>query len=108
MIIGLYPLLNKNFVNLWALIISIILFFLAFFGQRFLNIPNKLWLKFGLFLGSIISPIVMSIIFFLTVTPTGIIMRLLGKDLLLQKLDKSKKTYWINKKQDSNSMKNQF
>jgi len=64
-------------------------------------------MKFGLLLGKIVSPIVMGFIFFFVVTPTGIIMRLLGKDLLnLKKNNQS--TYWIKKDNKNSNMKNQF
>ncbi len=108
LIISLYPLWFEKNIHLWACIISLIFLFLAIFLPKFLIIPNKLWFKFGLFLGAIISPIVMGMIFYLTVTPTGIIVKLLGKDLLRQNLKKSKKSYWIKKIKTVNLMKNQF
>jgi type III secretory pathway component EscU len=108
LIIGLYPLLHYEVIRLWAIIIAIILFFLSIFLPTLLVLPNKLWFKIGMFLGSIVSPLIMAIIFFLIVTPTGIIMRLLKKDLLLKKIDKSKKSYWFERKETSDSMKNQF
>jgi hypothetical protein len=73
-----------------------------------LSLPNKLWFKFGIVLGSIIAPIIMALVYFLTVLPTGFIMRLLGKDLLKQKLDKKDKSYWIERSESMGSMKNQF
>ncbi len=107
-IIALYPILNNAEIHLWACIVAFTFLFLGFFFPKTLIIPNKLWLKFGMLLGMVVSPIVMGIIFFLVVTPTGIIMHLLGKDLLNQKLNKSKKSYWIKRKELLNSMKNQF
>jgi large-conductance mechanosensitive channel len=68
---------------------------------------NKIWFKFGIFLGKIISPIIMGIIFFLVVTPIGLIMRILGKDLLNLKFN-NKKSYWIEKNGPKSKMKNQF
>ena len=79
----------------------------AFFYPKILKLPNKIWFKFGLLLGMIVSPVVMGIIFFLTVTPTGIIMRLLGKDILKQKKTRLD-SYWINKEKNQSSMENQF
>ena len=108
MIICLYPILKGESLRVWALLISIILFFLSFFFSKLLILPNKLWLKFGILLGSIVSPVIMGIIFFLTIAPIGIFMRLLGKDLLSQKLNKSIKSYWIKRKNSLNSFKNQF
>ena len=81
---------------------------LAYLAPKVLIFPNKLWFKFGLLLGSIIAPIVMAIIYFITVVPTGIVMRLLGKDLLNQKLDINAKSYWIERTDSIGSMKNQF
>lgn len=108
LIFSLYPLWFGESIHLWAAIISIIFFLLAIFLPKVLIIPNKLWFKFGLFLGAIISPITMGIIFFLTVTPTGIIMRLLGKDILNKKINKTTNSYWIKKLKTVSLMKNQF
>ena len=107
-IIGLYPVLQGQDIRLWAFIIAFIFLFFGIFLPKVLIVPNKLWFKFGILLGAIVSPIIMGIIFFLVVTPTGIIMRLLGKDLLRQKINKSKKSYWIKNKNSLDSMKNQF
>tara|TARA_B100001123_G_C15269145_1_gene1009606 strand:+ start:1534 stop:1938 length:405 start_codon:yes stop_codon:yes gene_type:complete len=107
-IIGLYPLLYGNNINLWSCLISVILLFFAFFLPKTLIVPNKLWFKFGMLLGSIVAPIIMALIYFLTITPTGLIMRLLKKDLLLKKFNKSAKSYWITRNESVNSMKNQF
>ena len=106
--ISLYPLWFEKNIHLWACIIAFIFFFFAIFLPKALVLPNKLWFKLGSFLGAIVSPIIMGMIFFLTVTPTGMIMRLLGKDILNQKMKKSVKSYWIKRKEIVDSMKNQF
>ena len=94
LIVALYPLITSTGLRIWALVVSIIFFLLAFLAPKILVLPNKLWFKFGLLLGSIVAPIVMAFVYFVTVLPTGLIMRLLGKDLLKQKLDKiAKKLY---------------
>ena len=108
LIVALYPLINSKGLHIWALVASIIFFFLAFIAPKVLVFPNKLWFKFGLLLGSIVAPIVMAIVYFVTVLPTGLIMRLLGKDLLKQKLDKNAKSYWVKRSEPMGSMKNQF
>ena len=108
LIVALYPLINSESLRIWALVVSIIFFLLAFLAPKILVLPNKLWFKFGLLVGSIVAPIVMTLIYFVTVLPTGLIMRLLGKDLLKQKLDKNAKSYWIERKEPMGSMKNQF
>ena len=107
-IISLYPLWFGKNMHLWACIIAFIFLFFAIFLPKALILPNKLWFKLGSFLGAIVSPIIMGMIFFLTVTPTGMIMRLLGKDILNQRMKKSIKSYWIKRKENLTSMKNQF
>ena len=107
LIIAIYPLLNEGEIRLWLLIISIIFLILGLLNSIFLTPLNKIWFKFGILLGKIISPLVMVIIFFLVVTPTGILMRILKKDLLNLKFNK-KTTYWIEKNDPKSRMKNQF
>ena len=107
LIIAIYPLTYSGDVRLWSVIISIIFLVLGTLNSKILTPLNKLWFKLGIFLGKIISPIIMGIIFFLVVTPTGLIMRLLGKDLLNLKFNKNK-SYWIEKKGPKSKMKNQF
>ena len=108
LIVALYPLINSSGLRIWALVVSIIFLLLAFLAPKILLLPNKLWFKFGLLIGSIVAPIVMAFVYFVTVLPTGLIMRLLGKDLLKQKLDKNAKSYWIKRSEPMGSMKNQF
>jgi hypothetical protein len=105
---ALYPLIKTGDIRLWAIIISMIFLFLAFLVPKSLILPNNLWINFGVFLGSIITPIITALIFFVTVLPTGLFIRLLGKDLLNQKLDKNAKSYWIKRSETIGSMKNQF
>ena len=107
LLIGLYPLLKSNDLRIWSLIISFIFLALGLINSKILTPLNRLWFKFGLLLGKFISPIIMGIIFFIVVTPIGIIMRLFKKDLLNLKFNK-KKTYWIDKKGPKSKMKNQF
>ena len=107
LIVALYPLVNEESIRIWAVILSVIFLILGLINSRALTPLNILWFKFGILLGKIISPIVMGLVFFLVVTPTGIIMRLLKKDLL--KLKKNKlNTYWINRSESKSDMKNQF
>ena len=105
--IAIYPLLNQDEVRIWSLIISLVFLVLGLLNSKLLNPLNKIWFRFGLFLGKIISPLVMGIIFFFVVTPTGVLMKLLNKDLLNLKFNK-KKTYWIEKNEPKSKMKNQF
>ncbi len=107
LIISFWPLLNGDAMRNWSLLVSIIFFILALINSKILTPLNKIWFKFGIFLGKIVSPIVMSIIFFLVITPTGFFMKLIGKDLLRLK-KKDRDTYWINKDKNSGSMRRQF
>ena len=106
-IISLWPLKNGGNINLWFFSTSIIFLILGIINSNLLKPLNLIWFKFGLLLGSFISPIVMSIIFFLVVTPISILLKIFNKDIL--NLKKSKKnTYWIEKTGSKSKMKNQF
>ena len=107
-LIATYPLLNQGEVRIWSLIISFLFLFLGLLNSKILTPFNKLWFRFGLFLGKIISPIIMGVIFFLVVTPIGLLMRFFGKDVLDLKLNKKKNSYWIEKDGPKSKMKNQF
>ena len=106
--ISLWPLKSQEDLRLWAFILALIFFVLGILNSKFLTPLNKLWMKFGIFLGSIISPFVMGVVFFMVVTPTGLIMRFLGKDLLRINKNKFVSTYWISRGKQNNTMKKQF
>ena len=108
LIIGLWPLANGGSVRFWSLIIALIFLFLGILNSKILTPLNVLWSKFGELLGIVIAPIVMGIIFFLIVTPTGLIMRMFGKDLLRNKFQINNESYWIKKEKNKSSMKKQF
>ena len=106
-IIAIFPLLEDKNIRVWSLTISIIFLILGLLNSSILTPLNKLWFKFGILLGNIFSPIIMLIIFFTIVTPTSLIMKLFGKNLLnLKKSNKS--TYWIKRSDIKSKMKNQF
>ena len=107
LLIAIYPLIKSGELRLWSLIISIIFLVLGLINSEILNPLNKLWFKLGIFLGKIISPLVMGIIFFIVVTPIAILMKLLKKDLLDLKYNDNK-TYWKAKTEPKSKMKNQF
>tara|TARA_B110000238_G_C15829525_1_gene312135 strand:+ start:73 stop:462 length:390 start_codon:yes stop_codon:yes gene_type:complete len=107
LIFSIYPVSKSENIIVWSLILSIIFLILGLFNSSILTPFNKLWFKFGIFLGKIVSPIVMGLVFFLVVTPTGLLLRFLGKDVLNLKKNK-KNTYWIEKNGPKSIMKNQF
>jgi hypothetical protein len=104
--VSLYPLINSQEYRLWALITSLVFLILGLLNSSSLTPLNLLWFKFGMLLGRIVSPIIMALVFFCVVTPTGLIMKLFNKDLLKLKKN-NKKSYWIERKSKS-EMKNQF
>ena len=108
LLIALWPLLNYENIRIWSLIVSIIFLALGLINSKILTPLNKLWFKFGILLGSVVSPIVMGIIYFGIVTPIGILLRLTGKDVLNLKRNENKKSYWIKKDKNDSNMKNQF
>ena len=107
LLIAIYPLINNDELRIWSLVVSIIFLILGLINSKVLTPLNKLWFKFGLLLGKVVSPLIMGIIFFFVVTPTAFIMRIIGKDILNLKFN-NKKTYWIEKTGPKSKMKNQF
>ena len=108
LIIGIWPLLNNEPIRIWSIVISLIFLLFGLMNSKLLTPFNKIWFKFGILLGSIVSPIAMSMVFFIVVTPIGICMRLLRKDILNRKFDKNANSYWISRNKPSGSLKNQF
>ena len=107
LLIALYPLTYNEEIRVWSVIISLIFLLLGLLNSKILNPLNKIWFKFGILLGKIISPLVMIIIFFIVVTPIGLLMRILKKDLLNLKFQNTD-SYWIEKTGPKSKMKNQF
>jgi len=107
LLIAIYPLINQGEIRVWSVLISLLFLILGIINSKILTPLNKAWFKFGIFLGKIISPIVMGVIFFLVVTPIAFLMRILKKDLLNLKYNKNS-SYWIEKTDPKSTMKNQF
>jgi hypothetical protein len=107
LLISIYPITYSGDIRIWSLLISFIFIILGLLNSKILTPMNKLWFRFGLFLGKIVSPLIMGVIFFFVVTPIGLIMRMLGKDVLNLKQNKDK-SYWIEKSGPKSKMKNQF
>ena len=107
LLVSIYPLINEENIRYWSLIVSLIFLILGFLNSKILTPLNKIWFKFGIFLGRIISPFIMGIIFFFVVTPTGLLMRIFKKDLLNLKFNNDK-SYRIKKTEPKSKMKNQF
>ncbi|MDB4216484.1 SxtJ family membrane protein [Candidatus Pelagibacter sp.] len=107
LIVSIFPLFKDENIRIWAVVVAIIFLILGLLNSSVLSPLNRIWFKFGILLGSFVSPIVMGIVFFAIVTPTSLIMKVLGKNLLNLKKD-NKKTYWIERSKIKSKMKNQF
>ena len=107
LIVALYPLFQGSDLRVWSLLISLIFLTLGLLNSSLLTPLNKIWFRFGILLGNFVSPIVMGLIFFTVVTPTSLMLKVFGKDVLNLKKNKEK-SYWINKKGYKSKMKDQF
>ena len=108
LVVSIWPLTHNESPRIWSAIISLAFLILVLTRSKLLTPLNRLWAKFGIILGSIIAPIVMGVVFFLVVTPIGLVMKIIGKDLLNLKYDKKKETYWVKRDRPTSTMKQQF
>ena len=108
LILSLWPLIYGDPARIWLAGISLVFLFLGLMRSKLLTPLNRIWSKFGLVMGYIISPIVMGVVFFLVITPIALVMNIIGKDLLNKKYDKKKETYWIKRDTPVGTMKRQF
>ena len=106
LIIGLYPLKSDGIVRIWSIILSLVFLIITIIRPNLFIFLNKLWIQFGLLIGKIISPIIMGFVFFLVVTPVGLLVRILKKDVM--GLKRGESSYWINRNDKVQSMKKQF
>lgn len=106
LIIGLYPLISNEPIRIWSITVSLALLIITIINPNLFTFLNKLWIKFGILLGKIISPIVMGLVFFFTVTPIGILIKILKKDVM--GLKRRTSSYWITREDKVQSMKKQF
>ena len=106
LIIGLYPLKSEGLIRIWSVVLSLVFLIITIIRPNLFTFINKLWIQFGILLGKIISPIVMGLVFFFVVTPIGILVRVLKKDVM--GLKRGASSYWINREDKLQSMKKQF
>lgn len=109
-LIGLFPLIRLEAPRWWSLVLAGVFALLAAFSPHILNPLNRAWLAFGRILHRIVSPMVMGVIFFLAVTPTALVMRLRGRDLLSLRRRPDLASYWVEREAQpaSAGMKKQF
>jgi hypothetical protein len=96
-LLGLVPLVRGRPVRVWALVLAAAFFLAALARPRMLAPLNRLWLRVGLLLHACLSPVIMGLVFYTTVTPIGLVRRLLGADPLRLRLDRDAVTYWIER-----------
>ena len=106
LIIGFYPLKSDGIIRIWSIILSLVFLIITIIRPNLFVFLNRLWVQFGLLIGKIISPIIMGFVFFFVVTPIGLLVRILRKDVM--GLKKGESSYWINRKDKVQSMKKQF
>jgi energy-coupling factor transporter transmembrane protein EcfT len=106
LIIGFYPLKSDGIVRVWSVVLSLVFLIITIIRPNLFTFLNKLWIQFGILLGKIISPIVMGLVFFFVVTPIGMLVRILKKDVM--GLKRGASSYWINREEKVQSMKKQF
>jgi hypothetical protein len=106
LIIGLYPLKSDEAIRVWSVVLSLVILIITIIKPNLFTFLNKFWIKFGILLGKIISPIVMGLVFFFVVTPIGILVRVLKKDVM--GLKRGASSYWINREDKVQTMKKQF
>jgi len=106
LIIGLYPLVSVGVIRFWSVILSLVFLIITIIRPNLFTFLNRLWIQFGVFIGKIISPIVMGLVFFFVVTPIGILVRTLKKDVM--GLKRGASSYWINRKDKLQRMNKQF
>lgn len=107
-LVGLFPLTGGGGARWWALAVAAVFLLAALAASRLLRPMNRLWFRFGLLLNRIVSPVVMGVLFFGVVTPTGLVRRLFVADPLRQRLDPSASSYWIEVSGPKTSMRRQF
>ena len=105
-IIGFYPLISSENIRVWSVVLSLVFLIITIIRPNLFTFTNKLWIQFGILLGKIISPIVMGLVFFFVVTPIGILVRILKKDVM--GLKRGASSYWITREDKVQSMKKQF
>ena len=106
LIIGLYPLKSEGLIRIWSVVLSLVFLIITIIRPNLFTFINKLWIQFGIILGKIISPVVMSLVFFFVITPIGILIRIFKKDVM--GLKRGAITYWISREDKLQSMKKQF
>ena len=108
LLLGIFPLFNNNYINLNFLFIAFIFLAMGLFTPFLLILPNKLWIRFGLLIGTITTPIVLSLMYIIGIIPIAFILKLFGKDVINEKIIRESKSYWIKRKDAKTNFDQQF
>ncbi len=110
-VIGFWPLWDDGAIRLWALIAAGVFAAAGLFAPALLRPLNRVWFLFGMALHKVVNPVVMGLLFYATITPMALVMRLMGKDPLRRRFDPEAKSYWIERRPagpEPQSMRRQF
>lgn len=110
-IIALFPLLGGGEVRVWAVVVAALFLAVSLVRSSLLGPLNRLWMKLGLLLHRVVSPVVLGLLFYGVVLPTGLLMRLVGKRTIPTTFDHERASYWIPRDPPGpapEGMKNQF
>lgn len=110
-IVALWPLLHGAGIRIWALALAAVFLALALAWPRALSRLNRGWMRFGLLLNRIVSPLAIGVVYYLALVPTALLMRALGKRPLRLGFDRAAASYWIRRTPpgpDPHSMNDQF
>lgn len=97
LILAVWPLVFGGAVRWWSLCVAVAFALVTIAAPKLLTVPNRLWMRLGLLLNRIISPIALAILFYGVVTPMGALKRVFGKDNLHLRNDASDTSYWIKR-----------
>jgi len=96
-VLALWPIIRSDPIRVWSLVVAGLFFGAAIFSPRMLSVPNRLWFRFGLLLGKVLTPIIIGALFLAAILPVAIVLRLFRKDIIRLRSDPSLKSYWISK-----------
>jgi hypothetical protein len=111
LIVAWWPVAFGGALRWWSLIVSALVLLVTIAAPALLAVPNRLWLRFGLLLNRIISPVVLAVLFYAVITPAGVMMRVFRRDPLRLRRDGAAQSYWIKRDPpgpEPASMSNQF
>lgn len=108
---GCLPAFRSRPVRWWALAVSGVFLLITLVRPTLLHFANRLWMRLGLLLSKVVNPLITGLLFYVVVTPMGVLLRMMGKDLLRLRWSPQAQSYWIERRPpgpDPKTMSNQF